>query len=350
MQVILTPTAVADKFGVGLNGFADSVPGPPTALSEQWFDSVQMEIVNVIIGQGIALDGLVFDQLKQAIDDYTFVNPSVEAGGSLTISNGATLYLAPGSLFFADDTSSFSVNTADAEFLKDLTIGDSSGDALIVTSTSTFQSAVFFNGNVDIGNNVADALTVNATATFNENVTVSTATLTVPTIDQTDSAGSIATGEVRFYSDATPTGTNGVMQFGGRYLALGFGGTAKKVAVIDEDWVAGTVTTTNPIDDTGAEVVIVLAAGDIVMVEVSYEAKNATATNNVNVRIEANGVAIGGTDFHRPPANDVYMPCRRVVEYTAAASIAYTFKARFGGSGLTLVTARNIHIAVRHRH
>jgi hypothetical protein len=160
MQVILTPTAVADKFGVGLNGFADSVPGPPTALSEQWFDSVQMEIVNVIIGQGIALDGLVFDQLKQAIDDYAFVNPSVEAGGSLTISNGATLYLAPGSLFFADDTSSFSVNTADAEFLKDLLIGDSSGDALIVSSTSTFQSAVFFNDNVDIGTSIADTLTI----------------------------------------------------------------------------------------------------------------------------------------------------------------------------------------------
>ena len=84
MEVILTPTAVPDKFGLGLNGFAGSVPGPPTQLSEQWFDSVQMEIVNVIIGQGIALDGLVFDQMKQALDDYSFVDPHVTSTLTVT--------------------------------------------------------------------------------------------------------------------------------------------------------------------------------------------------------------------------------------------------------------------------
>lgn len=86
MQVIQTPTAVADKFGPGLNGFKGDVPPlpPPTQVSAEWFDSVQQEIVNVIIGQGIALDGLQFDQLKQALDDYAFVgDPSII--GSLTV-------------------------------------------------------------------------------------------------------------------------------------------------------------------------------------------------------------------------------------------------------------------------
>jgi hypothetical protein len=85
MQVILTPTAVVDKFGPGLNGFKGDVPPlpPPTQVSPEWFDSVQMEIVNVILGQGIALDGLQFDQLKQALDDYAFLNPSVN--GTLTV-------------------------------------------------------------------------------------------------------------------------------------------------------------------------------------------------------------------------------------------------------------------------
>lgn len=85
MQVILTPTAVPDLFGPGLNGFKGDVPPlpPPTQVSPEWFNSVQQEIVNVILGQGIALDGLVFNQLKKAIDDYAFLNPSVN--GTLTV-------------------------------------------------------------------------------------------------------------------------------------------------------------------------------------------------------------------------------------------------------------------------
>jgi hypothetical protein len=167
MQVILTPTAVADMFGTGLNGFQDSVPGPPTELSAEWFNSMQMEIVSVLVNQGYALDGLLFDQLDFALNNFSFDGSvAIQSGGTLSILGGGTLYLEGGSQFYADSTSSFSVNTSDAEFLKDLVIGDSSGDALVVTSTSTFQSPVFFNGNVDIGNNVADALTVTATTSF----------------------------------------------------------------------------------------------------------------------------------------------------------------------------------------
>jgi len=88
MQVILTPTAKPDKFGPGINGFA-TFPDPPTQLSPEWFDSVQMEIVNVILGQGIALDGLQFDQLKKAIDNYSFVNPTLT--GTMKLAAGAEL-------------------------------------------------------------------------------------------------------------------------------------------------------------------------------------------------------------------------------------------------------------------
>jgi len=114
MQVILTPTAVVDKFGPGLNGFkGDTPPLPPaTQVSPEWFDAVQQEIVNVILGQGIALDSMQLDQLKQALDSYTFVNPTltgvlrvdggaeirVEGGGVVRIKAGAFLLCEAGSI------------------------------------------------------------------------------------------------------------------------------------------------------------------------------------------------------------------------------------------------------------
>lgn len=241
-------------------------------------------------------------------------------------------------------------------------LGDAAGDTITVGGTTTFNAPVTVangqtftaNGNTVLGNANTDTITVNGVATFNENVTVDTATLTVPTIDQTNSSGSIATGEVRFYSDASPSGTNGVMQFGGRYLALGFGGTPKKVAIIDEDWVAGPVQVATAgggsnIQDTGAEVVLVLATGDVVMVEASMEAVNNTsAANTTRFEVHANGVAIGGTEGQRPVATSVYFSARRVVEYTAASDAVYTFKIRAGATeGDAFV--RNVHLAVRHK-
>jgi len=92
MDVIKTPTAVADKFGAGLNGFRSESPGlPATQISPEWADSVQMEIVNVIISQGIALDDLVFNQMATAIGSYSFANPKVT--GSLSIKGGAMLFV-----------------------------------------------------------------------------------------------------------------------------------------------------------------------------------------------------------------------------------------------------------------
>jgi hypothetical protein len=114
MQVIQTSTAVPDKFGPGLNGFKGQLPlnAPPTQLSAEWFDSVQMEIVYVLLGQGIALDGLQFDQLKQAIDNYTFADPKI--AGSLIIQNGAALIVNDGGLLQCDPGSIASIDTLGA--------------------------------------------------------------------------------------------------------------------------------------------------------------------------------------------------------------------------------------------
>ena len=160
MQVILTPTAVADMFGAGLNGFKGSIPPlpPPTELSAEWFNSMQMEVVNVILGQGIALDGLLFDQLKTAIDDYSFGSPSLT--GSMTVESGALITFLNGSASYWDVGSTFYVFSDDAQFYGDLTIGTASSDVLGINSTATFSSPAIFNGNVDIGNNIADTCTI----------------------------------------------------------------------------------------------------------------------------------------------------------------------------------------------
>ncbi|WP_260833754.1 hypothetical protein, partial [Yersinia frederiksenii] len=59
MHRIDTPTAQADKFGAGKNGFTRGNPQtgvPATALDDDYCDAVQEEIVGVIEGAGIALN------------------------------------------------------------------------------------------------------------------------------------------------------------------------------------------------------------------------------------------------------------------------------------------------------
>jgi hypothetical protein len=162
MQVILTPTAVADKFGAGLNGFAGSVPGPPTQLSEQWFDSVQMELVNVILGQGIALDGLVFDQLKQAIDDYSFVDPTIS--GSLTIDGGATLFVA--------NTALLRVQSGAAVVLENGSTFAVEGNVTLIASNNTWvwgssnANDWTINGNVTLGTDASSTQVLHGDVTL----------------------------------------------------------------------------------------------------------------------------------------------------------------------------------------
>jgi hypothetical protein len=153
VQRITTPTRWVDKFGVGKSGFADSVPGPPTQLEAVWFDNMQEEVSTVIEDQGYALDGLTLNQLSFALNNYAY-------SGAVAYTNGATLNMLSGSVFLADAGSTFQVDTSTASFNGDLLIGDSSADALIVTSSSIFQSPVSFNGDVDIGNSILDTLTI----------------------------------------------------------------------------------------------------------------------------------------------------------------------------------------------
>jgi len=156
VQRITTATRSINKFGVGKDGFVGSVPGPPTQLEAVWYDNVQEELAAAVEDQGYALDGMTLNQLSFALNNYGY-------SGAVGFTNGSSLQFLTGATFVMDAGSTFQIDTSLAEFNGDLVIGDSSADALIVVSTSTFQSPVFFNGNVDIGNNIADTCTITAT-------------------------------------------------------------------------------------------------------------------------------------------------------------------------------------------
>lgn len=330
-----------DKFGAGKDGFEGSVPGPPTQLEAVWYDNMQEEMANAIEDQGYVLDGLTLNQLSFALNNYGF-------GGVVGFTNGSTLTFASGAILTMDAGSTFQCNTDLAEFTGDLIIGDDATDVLTVMSSAVFQSVVFLNGDVNVGNNVGDVLTVNATATFNENITVSTATLTVPTIDQTNSSGSIATGEVRLYSDVAPSPNAGVLQWDGRTLNCGDASlaTGRRVAMPFDSYIAGDINTVNAIADTGASVGIVMLTGEKCIVEMHSEMTNTNVGSTVNFRIEANGVTVGGTAVRNIATAGVYVSAYRTISFTAAADILYTFTARYGAAAGT-TTARNVLLTVR---
>jgi hypothetical protein len=377
MQVILTATAVPDKFGVGLNGFKGSIPPlpPPTELSAEWFDSVQQELVNVIIGQGIALDGLVFDQMKQAIDDYAFADPSIT--GSLSILNGATLYMAGGSQFFADDTSLFIVNTL-AEFSKDMLIGDSAGDALIVTSTSTFQSAVFFNDDIDLGSSAADTLTVNATATFNSDVTLGNAdTDTVTFVAKVTSdleIGIAETTDLTVNSDTTFTqgffvglpnvqATAGKVGYDGINLIIGNGASINDIKGVRSDYVVSDTTGAANDDLTGASVTMTITPNDWIFAKVEAKQLRTDNASTCNIGIAAtNGVDTvtilnnGDADqayLSLPPSTAILQTVRNAIivrwkptnDFAVPANNNWTIYARHGVSAGTL-TSSNVYLQI----
>ena len=77
MHRIDTPTAQADKFGPGKNGFTGGNPQTgrlPTALDQDFFDAVQEEIARVVEEAGIALDKEDHGQLVQALQGM-FLQP-----------------------------------------------------------------------------------------------------------------------------------------------------------------------------------------------------------------------------------------------------------------------------------
>ncbi len=70
MHRIDTPTAQADKFGPGKNGFTGGNPQTgqlPTALDEDFFDMLQEELASVVEATGVALDKAEHNQLLTAL-------------------------------------------------------------------------------------------------------------------------------------------------------------------------------------------------------------------------------------------------------------------------------------------
>jgi hypothetical protein len=164
MQTILTPTAIPDFFGVGLNGFMGAVPGPPTQVSAEILNSMMQEIINVIIGQGIALDALQFDQLKKAIDDYTFQHPSLAAGGTWTIGDGialAELVIANASAIQVESGAGFVLQTGSV-FVVNSGVTLNAADNTFVWGTSNANDWTI-NGNVTLGTDGTSAHTVRGT-------------------------------------------------------------------------------------------------------------------------------------------------------------------------------------------
>lgn len=84
MKRISTTTRVVDKFGAGKDGYTDGDVGggiPATDLEAGLFDNLQEEIANVVEGSGIALNGAVLTQLRQAVKRLF--------GGNVTTVNAA---------------------------------------------------------------------------------------------------------------------------------------------------------------------------------------------------------------------------------------------------------------------
>lgn len=162
MQVILTPTAVPDLFGPGLNGFkGDTPPLPPaTQVSPEWLNSVQQELVNAILDQGYALDSLNLGQLTIALNGWKFSgSPEIMSGATLFVRSGGFIQVESGGQITLDASSTFE-GSGDFSIL-------ASGSFLVgpnadFSNDIDVEGAANLNGNVTIGDNATDALVVNS--------------------------------------------------------------------------------------------------------------------------------------------------------------------------------------------
>lgn len=97
MHRIDTPTAQADKFGPGKNGFTGGNPQTgrlPTALNEDFFDAIQEEMAGVVEAAGVVLDKAKHNQLLTAIKALLLsrANPfaDIKADGAAAIAMALT--------------------------------------------------------------------------------------------------------------------------------------------------------------------------------------------------------------------------------------------------------------------
>jgi hypothetical protein len=187
MQRISTATREIDKFGPGKDGFKGGGPPNATQLESAWCDSVQEELARVIEGQGIVLDPMQLDQLKEALDSYSFDSPKVS--GTMTVTGDVVV---PG-VFQASTTLGIVESTAPFYAYDNVFLGDTAADQITFNGTSVFlvgspvtgtcswhaALAVVGASGGSLSSDPTAAMTWNGPATFNGAATF-TSTLTLP--------------------------------------------------------------------------------------------------------------------------------------------------------------------------
>lgn len=105
MHRIDTSTAQKDKFGAGKNGFTGGNPQTgelPTALDQNFFDSLQEEICGVIEGGGIALNkadrGQMLKALKAIFPTTTLFSSQLAVPGYQKLPGGLVLQWGTGAV------------------------------------------------------------------------------------------------------------------------------------------------------------------------------------------------------------------------------------------------------------
>lgn len=218
---------------------------------------------------------------------------------------------------------------------------DASSVTLTTTNNNASGSALAIAGNASLA--ASKTLTLGASAQITG---PSTAGVTAGTISTIDASGIVAVGEARFFTDATPSSSTGVVQFDGRALNVGEGGVARRVASPAESHVVGPINTAAGIADTGAQVTIFVENGETVKIVYAGEFFSDAVGDTVNIRIEVAAVTIGGGSFVHINTASVYVLTTKTVQYTGTGA-SVTIKARYGVSGAgTQTDGRNINLSV----
>lgn len=271
--------------------------------------------------------------------------------GNLDVTGNATV---TGTLDVTGQTSLGLLDVAnDAVFQLNVEIGGNldmtSGSISNVTTLGTSGLATLNSASVSTTLGVTGVLTATGGISLPSGADAtgtSGSTFTGGTFDAIDPTGVVKVGELTFYSDSSPSTTNGVMQWFGRGLTVGLESYARRVAMPVDNYVASPIDTASS-TATGASVSVTLVTGDVVYVTASADLTNSGASGSVVVF----EIAIGGVNQNSPgnlthPAAGKYITCSRTVMYTAPATAIYTFVQRYGATSGT-GSCRNSFISVR---
>lgn len=362
MDVIKTPTAVADKFGAGLNGFRSESPGlPATQLSPEFADSVQMEIVNVIISQGIALDDLVFDQMATAIGSYSFANPKVT--GSLSIKGGAMLFVENlGTLEMLSGSGLIIGNGSTLAVQANVTLS-ASDNTWTWGSSNTNDWTI--NGDVTLGTDNTNTLNVLSKTSFTQEITaitgVSFKLLGTASIDGV--AGTVATvGTLGLLSGAPAPSARQLAAGVTGQLVWHDGSAAKFVHYSPNGWVfatgdqeAATATAANTICATTTQTVTGVGLGTVrVIVAGLFQVNSLGSTVTVNLQHDQAGGGVWTTigtglvitaQKTTADAND-WQPFRCERVFNAGTSIATLYRLSLTAQGGFQARVKEVRLRV----